>query len=154
MAAVTICSDFGVHKGDICHYFHFLPLFLPWSNGARSHDLSFSYFLIFSFKLALSLFFFTLIKNPISFSSLSAITVALSTYLRLFMFLLSILIPAYNASNLAFLIMCSAYRLIKHSDSRQPCYTTFSILNQSVFPYRFVKDASWPTYRFLRRQAR
>ena len=25
MAAVTICSDFGVQKGNICHCLHFLP---------------------------------------------------------------------------------------------------------------------------------
>ena len=29
MAAVTVCSDFGVHENEICHCFHFLPFFLP-----------------------------------------------------------------------------------------------------------------------------
>ena len=48
------------------------------------------------------------------------------------MFLPPILIPACNSSSLAFLMMSSAYRLNKQGDSRQPCHTPFSILNQSV----------------------
>ena len=37
-------------------------------------------------------------------------------------------------------------------DSRQSCRTPFSILNQSAVPYRGLTIASWPAYRFLRRQ--
>ena len=51
-------------------------------------------------------------------------------------------------------MLCSAYRLNEQGDSRQPCHTPFSILNQSVVPYRVVAVASWPAYRFLRRQVR
>ena len=109
-------------------------------------------FLIFSFKLAPSLSSFTLIKRFFS-SSRSAIRVP-SAYLMLLMFLLPILIPACYSSSLAFLIMCSAYRLNKQDDSRQPGYTPFSILNQSVFPFWVLTFASWPAYRFLRRQVR
>ena len=29
MAAVTICSDFGVQENKICHCFHFFPFYLP-----------------------------------------------------------------------------------------------------------------------------
>ena len=36
----------------------------------------------------------------------------------------------------------------------QPCCTAFSILNQSIVPYEVLTVASWPTYRFLRRQIR
>ena len=50
--------------------------------------------------------------------------------------------------------MCSVYRLNKQGDSRQPCRTPFSILNQSVVPCRILTVASWPPYRFLRRQVR
>ena len=110
-------------------------------------------FLIFSLKLALSLSF-TIIKRILYPSSLSAIRVVLSAYLRLLMFLPPILIPACNLSSPAFLMMCSACRLNKQSDSRQPCGITFSILNQSVVPYRIPPVASWPTYRFLRRKVR
>ena len=70
------------------------------------------------------------------------------------MFLLPILIWAYNSPSLSFLIMCSAYRLNKQVDRRQPCQTPFCILNQSVVPYRVLTVASWPAYRFLRRQLR
>ena len=41
MAAVTVHSDFLAQEEEIWHYFHFFPLYLPWSNGARCHDLSF-----------------------------------------------------------------------------------------------------------------
>ena len=90
-------------------------------------------FLIFSFKLALSVSSFTLIKRLFSSSLLSAIRMVSSTYLRLFTLLLPILIPACNSSSLAFLMMCSAYKLNKQDDNRQDCHT-FSILNQSVVP--------------------
>ena len=38
MAAVTICSDFGAPKNKVCHCF---PIYLPWSDGTRCHDLHF-----------------------------------------------------------------------------------------------------------------
>ena len=41
MAAVTICSDFGAQENNVCHCFHFPPIYLPWSDGTRCHDLSF-----------------------------------------------------------------------------------------------------------------
>ena len=69
------------------------------------------------------------------------------------MFFLPVLIPAYNSSSLAFLMMCSVYRLNKQGNNRDYC-TPFSILNQSVVSYRVLTVASWLTYRFLRRQVR
>ena len=33
MAAVTICSDFGTQENKVCHCFHCLPIYLPWSDG-------------------------------------------------------------------------------------------------------------------------
>jgi len=59
------------------------PFYLPWSNGPGYHDLS---FLIFSFKPALSLSSFILIKKPFSSSSLSVIRVVSPAYLRLLIF--------------------------------------------------------------------
>ena len=134
-------------KRGICHYFLLFPFYLPWSDGTWCHDLGF--FLILSFKPVFSLSFFTLIKRLFSSSLLSAIRV-LSAYLTLLMF--PILIPACNSSNPASLMMCSVYWLNKHGDSRQPCRNPFSILNQSVVPHRVLTAASWPAYRFLRRQ--
>ena len=71
------------------------------------------------FKPTFSLSFFTLIKKVFSSSWLSAIRVVSSAYLRL-IFLLAILIPAYNSSTLAFCIMCSEYKLKKQGDNKQP----------------------------------
>ena len=115
------------------------------------HDLS---FLILSLKWALSLFSFTLIKRHFSSSSLSAIRVVSSGYLRLFVLLSPILIPACNSWSPTFLIMYSAYRLNKQGNSRQRCCILSPILNQTVVPYRVLTVASCPTYRFLRRQVR
>ena len=41
ITAVTICSDFGASKNKVCHCFHCFPIYLPWSDGTRCHDLSF-----------------------------------------------------------------------------------------------------------------
>ena len=40
MAAITICSDFGTPKNKVWHYFHCFPIYFPWSDGTRCHDLS------------------------------------------------------------------------------------------------------------------
>ena len=89
MAAVTICSHFWAQEEEICHCFHLSPFCLPCSNGTGCHDLScvVFFFLIFSLKLALSVSFFTLINRLFSSSSLSAIRVISSAYLRLLIFL-------------------------------------------------------------------
>ena len=41
MGAVIICSDFGAPKNKVSHCFHCFPIYLPWSDGTRCHDLSF-----------------------------------------------------------------------------------------------------------------
>ena len=41
MAAVTIRSDLGAQVEEIWHYFPLFPFYLPCSNGAGCHDLSF-----------------------------------------------------------------------------------------------------------------
>ena len=42
MAAITICSDFWAPSPKkVWHCFHCFPIYLPWSDGTRSHDLSF-----------------------------------------------------------------------------------------------------------------
>ena len=87
---------------------------------------------------AFSLSSFTLIKRLFSYSLLSAIRVVSSSYLRLLMLPPLVLTSACNYSSSAFFMMCSAYRLNKQGDSRQPCHTPFSVLNQSVVPYRVL----------------
>ena len=34
---------FGAPQNKVCHYFHCFPIYLPWSDGTRCHDLSFLY---------------------------------------------------------------------------------------------------------------
>ena len=41
MGAVSFHSDFGVQENKVCYCFHFSPIYLPWSDGTRCHDLSF-----------------------------------------------------------------------------------------------------------------
>ena len=137
MAAVTVHSDFGVQKHEICHYFHLLPFYSPCIYGAGCHDISFLglfvclFFSIFSLKPALSLYSFILIRSLFSFSLLLTIRVVSPACQRLLMFLPLILLSACNSS-----------RLNKQGDSRQPCSTPFSILNQSIVPCRVLTVAS------------
>ena len=41
MASITIHSDFGAQKNKIWHCFHCFPIYFPWSDGTRCHDLRF-----------------------------------------------------------------------------------------------------------------
>ena len=141
MAAVTLCSDFGVPQNKVWHCF--FPLFphlfamkcwmasltqwmWVWVNSGSwwwtgrpgvlrfmgsqrvGHDWATELtwtelmgpdakilgFWMLSFKPTFSLSSFTFIKRLFSSSSLSAIRVVASAYLRLLIFLLAILIPA------------------------------------------------------------
>ena len=105
-------------------------------------------------KPAFSLSSFTFIKRLFSSSLLSAIRVVLSACLWLLLFLPEILIPAWALSSPAFCMMYSAYKLNKQNDNIQPWHTPFPIWNQSVVPSPVLTVASWPAYRFLRRQVR
>ena len=89
-------------------------------------------FWMLSFKPTLSLSSFTFIKRLFSSSSLSAIRVVSSAYLRLLIFLPEILIPACASSRPAFLMIYSAYNSNKQGD--KTWHTLFPIWNQSVVP--------------------
>ena len=149
MAAVTICSDFGAQENKVCHCFHRFPIYLQW-------DQMWWFFVcwMLSFKLFLSLFSFNFIKRLFGSFSLSAVRVVSSAYLRLLIFLCEILIPACDSSCPLFLMMYSAYKLNKQGDNIQPWHVPFPIWNQSVIPCLVLTVASWPAYRFLRRQVR
>ena len=97
-------------------------------------DAMFLVFWMLSFKPAFSLFSYTFIKRFFRSSSLSAIRVASSAYLRLLIFLPQILIPACDSSSPAFRMMYSAYKLNKRGDNIQPWRTPFPSWNQSVIP--------------------
>jgi len=108
-------------------------------------------FWMLSFKAAFSLSSFTFIKRLFSSSSLSVIRVVSSAYPWLLIFLPAILIPAvlHPARHYA----CTLH-ISKQGDSILPWRIPFPILNQTVVPYLFLTIASWPAYRFLKRQVR
>ena len=122
MAAVTICTDFGAPKYEVCHCFHCFPIYC---HEGMELDAMILVFWMLSFKPTFSLSSFTFIKRPFSPSSLSAIRVVSSAYLRLLIFLLAILIPAYASFSPMFLMMCSAYKLNKQGDNIQPWHYSF-----------------------------
>ena len=95
-------------------------------------------FWMLSFKPIFSLFTFTFIKRLFS-SSLSAIRVVSSAYLRLLIFLPAILIPACASSSPAFRMICSEYKLNKQGDNIQPWHIPFLIWNQSVVPLILIE---------------
>ena len=111
-------------------------------------------FRMLSLKPTFSLSSFTFIKKLFSYYSLSPITMVPSVYLRFLIFLPAILIPACASSSPAFLMMYSAYKLNKQGDNIQPWCTSFPIWNQSVVPCPVLTVASWPAYKFLKRQVR
>ena len=80
VAAVTIHNDLGAQENKICHCFPFSP---PIFHEVIGLDAMILVFLMLSFKPVFSFFSFTLIRRLFSFSSLHAIRVVLSAYLRL-----------------------------------------------------------------------
>ena len=129
------------------------PLF-PHLFAMKWWDWMILVFWMLSFKPTFSLSSFTFIKRLFSSSSLYAISVVSSAYLRLLILLPAILIPACASSSPEFLMMYSAYKLNKQGDNIQPWRTPFSIGNQSVVLCPVLTVASWPVYRFLKRQIR
>ena len=121
---------------------------------AMGQDAMILVFWMLSFKPAFSLCYFTIIKRLFSSSSLSALRVVSSADLRLLIFLPAILIPACASSRLVFHMMYSAYKLNKQGDNIQPWCTPLPILNQSIVLCPVLTVASWPAYRFRRRQER
>ena len=116
---------------------------MPWSSFSKCWALSQLFHSSFTFH-----------KRLFNFSSLSSIRVVSSAYLRLLIFLLAVLIPVYASSSPVFLMTYSAYKLNKQGDSIHPWHTPFPIWNQSVVPCPVLTVASWPAYRFLKRQVR
>ena len=145
MNAVTICSDFGAEENKVSRCFHCLPTYFCCE--VLGLDAMILVFWMLSFKPVFSLYSFTFIKRVFSSCLLSAIRVVSSAYLRLLIFLPAVLIPTRASC-----MLYSAYTLNKQGDNIQPWHTPFLIWNQSVVPCPVLTFASWPAYRFLRRQ--
>ena len=99
---------------------------LNWLTELMRLDAMILVLWMLSFKPAFSLLFFSFIKKLFSFSSLSAITVISTVYLRLLILLPTILIPACASSSPAFLMVCSAYEL----NDRVTTYSLDVLLSQ------------------------
>ena len=100
MAEVNIFSDFRAQENKVWHCFHCPPPCI--CHEVMQPDAMILVFWIMNFKPAYSLSSFTFIKRLFSSSSLSAIRVVSFAYLRLFIFLLAVLIPAFASSSPAF----------------------------------------------------
>ena len=103
-------------KKKVWHSFHCFPIYFPWSDGTRCHDLKFSECWVLS----------QLFHSPLSLLSRDslvlqffAIRVVSSAYLRLLIFLLANLIPACASSSPAFLMMYSVYKLNKQGEREE-----------------------------------
>ena len=150
MDAVTICSDFWAQENKVSHCFHCFLIYLPWSDGTGCHDLRFLnvgfqarfFTLLFHFQQEALQFLFTFC-HKCDIICISKVIV-----------LQAILTPACVSSSLAFCMMYFAYKLNKQGDSIQPWRNPFPIWNQSFVPCPVLTVASWPAYRFLRRQVR
>ena len=138
-------------KEKVCHCFIVSPFICHEVMGPDAMILVFG---MVSVKPAFSLSSFTFIQRLFSSSSLSAIRVVSSADLRLLIFLPAILIPGCASSSLAFRMIYSEYKLNKQGYNIQPWRTPFSIWNQSIVPCAVLSVASWPAYRFLRRQVK
>ena len=104
--------------------------FLSICHEVMGQDVMILVFLMFSFKPVFSLFSF--IRRLFSSSSFSAVWVVSSAYVKLWIFLPEILIPACDSSGLAFCMMRSAHKLNKQVTVHKPCCIPFLTLNQSV----------------------
>ena len=89
------------------------------SHEVMGPDAMILVFCMLSFKTTFSLSTYTFIKRLFS-SSLSAIRVVSSAYLRVLIFLLAILIPACAFSSPVFCMMYSVYKSNKQGDNKQP----------------------------------
>ena len=140
MAAITICSDFGAQKNKVSHCF---PIYLPWSDGNRCHDLRLlnawfqAYFLtlLFHFHPEVLQFFFTFCHK--------GDVICVSEVIDIFP---AILISDCVSSSPAFHMIYSAYKLNKQGDNIQPWGTPFPIWNQSIVPCTILTVTSWPAY--------
>ena len=151
MAAVTICSDFGAIKiksvtvsivsPSICH-------------EVMGPDAMILVLWLLNFKPTFYSHLSLSSRGSLVLLCFMPLRVVSSAYLRLLIFLPAILIQACASSSPAFLMMYSAYKLNKQGDNTQPWCTPFPIRNQPVVPCPVLTVASWPAYRFLKRQVR
>ena len=151
VAAVTICSGLEPKKIKSVTAFTFFLFYLPWSDGTGCHDLGF-------FSVEFQASFFTCLFHPHQETLVHLHSLPLEWFhLHIWgcwYFCQQSWFQLVIHPSPAFHIMYSEYKLNKQSDSIKPWQTPFSILNQSVVLCPLLTVASWPAFRFLRRQVR
>ena len=145
MAAVTICSDFGIPKNKVCQCFHCFPIYWPWSDGTGC-----MIFLFWCWVLN------QLFHSPVSSSSRGSFVplhfchkCGVICILRLLIFLPAVLLPTCDSSSLAFHSVYSVYKLNKQGDNIQPLCAPFlrlDHLNWSIFK---STDCFFYQFRFV-----
>ena len=123
----------------------------PICHEVMGPDAMIFVFWMLSFKLAFPLSSFTFIKRLFSFFLLSAIKVVCIWGYWYFSWQSWFQLVHHPAQNFTW---CTLDMLNKQGENIQPWNTPFPIWNQSVFPCPVLTVASWPPYRFLRRQVR
>ena len=149
MAEVTICSDFGTPQNKICHCFHFFPLYFPWSDGTSCHD-----------QHLLNIVSSQLFQSPLSPSSKDSLVPL--HFLPLKRYHLHIWGCWYFSWHSWFQLVIHpawyfAWCILHRSEiSRVTIYSLLVLLSQFswVVPWLILTVASWPEYRFLRKQVR
>ena len=144
MVTVSICNDLGAQENKIRHCFHSSPSIC---HEVMKLDAMILVFWMLSFKSAFSLFSFTFIKRLLSSTSLSAIRVVSSAYLKLLIFLLALSILAYDTSSPSFLMMYSARKLNKQGDNIHPWRSPFPVWNSFgsylLSKQELIRDFIW-----------
>ena len=139
MATVTISSDFGAQKVKSDTVSTVSPSI---SHEVMDQIAMILVFWVLSFKPTFSLSSFIVMKRFFSSSLLSAICVVSSAYLRLLIFLPTILIPACASFSPAFLMMYS----VAAAKSLQSCPTLCDPIDgsPSASPFlRFCRQEHW-----------
>ena len=150
MAAVTICSDFGAPQNSLTLFPLFPHLFpmkwwdqMPWSSFFEHWVLSQLFHSPLSPHQEAFQFLFTFWHKGgvICISEVTDIS------------------PCNLDSSLRFLKPRISHDVLSHKLKKQgyniqTWHTPFPIWNQSVFPCPVITVASWPGYRFLKREVR
>ena len=153
MAAVTIYSNFGAPKDKSFIVSSVSPSICHWNDGTGCHDLKFFECWVLSQFFTL---FFDLHQEALQFflafchkSGIICISEVIDISHRNLASGLYFFHPAWH-----FTWMYSAYKLNKQGNNIQPWCTPFPNWNQSIVPCVALTVASWPAYRYLRRQVR
>ena len=148
MAAVTICSDFGAQENKVSLFPHLFAMNwwdqMPWFSFFECWVLSQLFHSSLSSSSRCSLV-------PFHFLPWGWYYLHIWCYWY-FSWQCWFNLELHSAQHFSWCILHVS--LNKQGDNMQPWCTPFPVLNQFVVPCPVLTIASWPVYRFLRRQIR